>query len=166
MTSKNNQSDPTPKNTTPGELTWQTYEYTHYQRSKDWYWLVGLLAVLGVIISLALTNFLLTVIILLGAFSVILLAKRPPEKITVSISNKGIRVKNSFFPFANLNSFAVDQDEPARLLVYTSRLFAPAVYLPLEQISPEQVRSLLGRYLPEVEYEESLTEKIMELIKF
>ena len=44
-------------------LDWQTLEYDHIERSSNWFWLIGLISLLGIIISVVLLNFLFAVVI-------------------------------------------------------------------------------------------------------
>ena len=151
---------------TTKEITWQAGEYIHYKRSQDWYWVAGLIAVLGVIIALVFTNFLLVIIIIISTFIVFLLANRPPDEITISITTQGIRIKNSLYLYNDIGSFAIREEEPAKLLIHTSRLIMPNIYIPIENQDPELIKNFLEQYLPEDPYEESLSEKIMESIGF
>ncbi|MEX0918903.1 MAG: hypothetical protein WDZ85_02990 [Candidatus Paceibacterota bacterium] len=148
-------------------IEWQTLEYDHQEKPADWFWLVGLISVLGIIISVVVMNFLLAVIILIAGFTVMMYGARPPEEITVILDRRGVRIKNQVYPYSNITAFALrDDEEPHKLHLHIDRLFLPHLSVNLEEIPPETIRTHLAKYLPEEPYEEHLLDLIAERLGF
>ncbi len=152
---------------TEPHIRWQTFEYSHWEKSSDWFWLVGLVAFLGIILSIVFKNFLLAIIILIGGFSSMMYGSRKPESIGCEINPRGIKIKDLMFPMSNLESFSLREEfEPHTLYLKTKKLFSPKIAIPLNEVEPEIIRKFLSVYLPEEEHQESLLELIAERFGF
>ena len=154
-----------PKNNSE-TLEWFDFEYFHTDKHPDWFWVVGLAGLLSIVLSIVFKNFLFAIVLLISTFTVMLYGARPPELIHFILTKKGLRIKNDLHPFKNLKSFAVREDDPAKLMVESDRLLLPRIIIPLGTIDPEEVRLFLSQYLPEVEFEESTADIISEFLGF
>lgn len=148
-------------------LEWQALEYDPTEKSSDWFWVVGTIGTISIILAILFKNFLFAIILLLGTFIVMMYGARKPELITFSISTKGIRAKNDLYPFKNLIGFAIKSGEgPDKLLIHSNRLFLPHIILPIEDIDPELIRERLSIMLPEETFEESFVDTLIERLGF
>lgn len=148
-------------------ISWHTEEYNHEKKSADWYWAVGIVAVSGAAASIFLGNVLLGILIVIGAFSLMLLASRPPEIIGIKIDESGITVGKYRHPFANLESFWINEHtDPPRLLITAKKTFAPHIIVLVKDVSVEGLRSRLRERVKEEEQHESLIQLIMENLGF
>ena len=59
-----------------------------------------------------------------------------------------------------------DENTQSKLLIKSKKLFAPHIVIPIEGVSPLEVREFLLEYLEEEEDSESLAQKIMEFFGF
>ncbi|HEY4490254.1 MAG TPA: hypothetical protein VJC12_03310 [Candidatus Paceibacterota bacterium] len=150
-------------------LSWQSLEYDHYERSNDWFWAVGIIAVSVAITAIIFKDILFAIIIIVGAFTLMLYATRAPHEIEISITDKGIKLDKIFYPYHSLESFWVEElDHRARILIKSQRLIMPYIIAPInrDEIDPEQVRKTLTRYLPQVFHSESIFHHWMEYLGF
>lgn len=142
---------------------WETYEYHHTPKTADWFWALGIVALCCVFIAILTGNVLFGIVIILAAFSLSLYAARKPKKIRVEINSKGVRVDDTIFPFAHIHSFALSVDGRHPSLVITmDKLLMPHILIPLADVEPEDVRTILSARLKEDHYEEPLSQKIFE----
>jgi len=99
-------------------------------------------------------------------------AKHEPRAVALKLSDEGLALgENTFYPMKALSGFAVlsasDGWADAAVLVLEEKrgfaapvkVFAPARELPA-------IRAILGDHLPEIEYEESLTDHLFRLLRF
>jgi hypothetical protein len=149
-------------------LSWEAPAHEHTERSNDWYWALGVLAVAGAVISLLLGNPLFSVIIALAALSLGMLAARGPRSYQIELDPRGITVDDSLYLFRSLESFWIDtetRDTPH--LILTSRaVLVPQLVLPLAGVDPHDVRDILIRYIEEKEQYESPFTRVAELFGF
>ncbi len=144
-------------------FVWETYEYHHTPKTADWFWALGIVALCCVFISVLIGNILFAIFIILAAFSLSLYAARKPKEIRVEINSKGVRVNDTIFPFAHIHSFALSVEGRHPSLVLTmQKLLMPHILIPLADIEPEDVRTILSARLKEDHYEEPISQKIFE----
>lgn len=148
-------------------ITWQAHEYNPTELSQDWYYYVGGAGVVLFIIALLTKNFLFAVLIIIGTGLIILLGTRPPELITFSLTPQGLQVKDQLYLYRNIVAFGLkDHEQPHKLMMHVNRYFAPHLIIPLEDIDPELIRATLRPILPEVHFEESFVDLMIEALGF
>lgn len=149
------------------ELTWMTREHEHVQRSTDWYWILGVVAVAGFVASVLLDNTLFGILILIAAGMLAYLSMKPPEEVTVSITERGIFINDMHYPYRKIKAFWVETDTGTPILLFvTDRFFIPQISIPIGDAPPEDIRFILRTYLKEEHLRESSTHKFMETLGF
>lgn len=143
------------------ELFWETPEYMHTEKGADWYWIVGIISITISILSVVLGNILFAVLIIVGSFTLCLYASRPPELIPIKINQKGIRIKDLFYPYNSLESFWVEEEElHPRIIIKSQKTFSPHIVVLIHEIDPDDIRDMLLQYLPEEKQSEPFLEKL------
>ena len=151
------------------QLEWSALEHEHIHKSSDWFWALGIIAIAGAITSIIFSNILFAIVILIGAFVVGMHASKKPNMVHFRITNRGIIIDKVMHPYSSLESFWVEdehEDMIPKLLVKSNKLLSPHIIIPIEHISPDDVRNYLLEYLDEEEDSESLAQKIMEFFGF
>jgi hypothetical protein len=148
------------------ELSWQVASHTARERSNDWYWGLGGLAVVGIIVSILFSNTLLAIIIALGAFSLGYLALQQPREHSISIGPRGIAVDGTRYPWRGVRSFWVEHSEHhPRLFVTMNGVLAPHISIYLgDTVEADSVRRTLKRHVPEVEQGPQLGEHLSDML--
>ena len=149
-------------------ISWEAHEYVHVEKTKDWYWALGLMAVAGAVAALLFNNVLFAVLILATLFALALFASRKPDLVSFTITQRGVRVDDTLYPFQALASFAVDDEtgDIPKLILVSNKLFAPNLVIPLEGIEPDDVHDFLLDYLLESDHVEPLSHKVMVYLGF
>lgn len=145
-------------------ISFTVHSHEHKDRSNDWYWTLGLLAIGGAGISVFLGNVLLAVIIIVGAGSLWTLAVRGPRLHGVKIDQRGVSMDGTLYTFASIDSFWVEESEAPRLLLSTKGILHPQLVIDLE--TPErgvEVRTHLRRFVKEEEQEPHLGERLADI---
>jgi hypothetical protein len=148
-------------------FSWEAHEEKHIERTNDWYWGLGLIAVFGSAGAFLTKNFLFGVFIILAAVVVFLSARKPKEKTFFQITAKGVRRSDTLYRYKTIDSFwvEVEEDDEPTLLLHTSRVMAPIISIPLsEEMDPEQIRSFLGEILEEKVLQEPKLYKMLDRI--
>ncbi len=147
-------------------ISWDVITHVHKERTADWYWALGLIALVGAGISIWVGNLLFALIIIISAGSLGTLAARGPREHSVHIDQKGISIDGTLYAFRALKSFWVDKNPDApRLYLMTHGIMAPHITLPLGDVAQaDQVRSYLRSQVTEEEQEPHFGEHILELI--
>ncbi len=153
------------------EISWTTLEHHHnHEKTHDWYWVFGIIVIALAILFIYFGDYLFSILILLGAFTMLLHSQRDHEEITVSLGTRGVLINDSLFLYKNLESFWVETEidgEPHQLLLNSKKVYMPHIIIPLaDDLDPELITTYLLQHLDEEELEESFGHRLMEYLGF
>lgn len=145
-------------------LSWQTHAPGAAKKGGQWYWTVGIIGSGIAIATFIIGNLLLGILIIIAVLAIMLAGSRPSGTQTCSISDKGVHIGGSFFPFGAISQFAIHEEDPKRLTIKTSG-FMGTISISLDGADFRAVRTeLKNRNVEEVDRLESFGEKIAEMI--
>lgn len=149
-------------------VAWEAAEHIHVEKSSDWFWALGILAVSAATAALFFSNFLLTILILVAAAIVAIVAKREPPVIAYAVTSRGIRVGENLYPYSTLEAYYIDDDDPngPQLLIRSSKLFMHLIVMPIPGEHIDDIEAILETRLKEEHMEEPLGLKILEIFGF
>lgn len=148
------------------QFEWEILEYEHYEKSPNWFWAVGIGGFVLIVIAILTKNFLLAILILLAGFTLILHGVKPPEKITITVSRHGVKIRHLLYPFKTLRSFWIHDHLPTKKITLRSeKAFMPHLHLPLpDDFDYETIRVFLLERLPEEHHEPTLIDALVEYL--
>lgn len=144
-------------------LEWHAPLYHHNQKGASWYTTIILVSLVVFGISYYVGNILFGLFVLIAGGAFIILGKTDPGIARFKIDERGVIVKNTLYPFSELDSFWVEHNT---LYIKTDKTLSPHVVLPLGDIPTEDVVAFLEEYLPKEEYERNIIDSIAEYINF
>lgn len=149
-------------------IYWEAPEHTHIEKTSDWYWILGIVAIAGSVASIIFGNVLFGVVILLGACSVFITSHRKPRIIPFEVSARGVRVREELFQYSTLDSFYLDEDNSAgpQLIVKSKKLFVPLIIIPVPDEYIDAIEDVIASRLREEHLEEPLSHRILEFLGF
>jgi hypothetical protein len=152
----------------PRSVYWEAPEHTHIEKSSDWYWILGIVAVAGSVASIILGNVLFGIVILLGATVMMLYSRHEPRIIAFEVSGRGVRVENDLYPYSTLESFFLDEDNPngPQLIVKPTKLLSQLLIIPVPEEYLDVIESILAPRLPEEHLEEPFSHQLLEFFGF
>jgi len=133
-------------------IVWHTQEYDFVPKSRDWYWVVGIIAGGIIVAALLLNNILFALLIGIAAFTVMLFGARPPLPIRAELNTQGLLLNSEKYVFGSLQSFWIHETEPASIIFKSKKTLSPYIIVRLEYLDPENTRNFLLTYLPEEEH--------------
>ncbi len=147
---------------------WEAPEHTHIEKTSDWYWILGIIAIAGSITSIIFNNILFGIVILLGASTMIIVSYRRPQMIAHEVSPRGIRIRDVLYPYATLESFCIDEEnlQGPQLIVKSKKLFVPLLLLPIPEEYVDTVEYIIAQRLREEHLEEPLSHRLLEYFGF
>lgn len=149
---------------------WQEHEYIFQEKTNDWYWAVGIIAFSITVISIIFGNTLFALLILVGIITLTVFASRPPRLIRFEINKSGIIIEKSFFPYATLDTFWVEDNthiaKPSKLFIKSNKTLSPIIAIPLGNMDAQEVRDFLMNHIFEEHHIESFSEKVLEYLGF
>ena len=151
-------------------ISWQAYEHEHREKTKDWYWSLGIIVVTASILSILFGNYIFGVLLIVMGVSLAVVGSRHPELVDFELNKLGIRIGKKLYPYATLEAFWVQDNaeigKTSDLLIKSRRTFVPLIVIPLNGVDSQDIRDYLLYNLLEKELEESFSHIIMENLGF
>lgn len=149
-------------------ITWHVEEYVHREKSPDWYWAVGVIAVSLSATAVLFGNALFAIVIALSFFALMLYAKRKPIVHQIKIDTRGIEEGRTHYPFSSLESFWVEDryGGTAKIILKSKKKLLPYIIIPIAGVDSELVRDHIRRHVREEEHHEPLAKQVMEYLGF
>jgi len=66
-------------NETVNSISWDAPEHNHIEKTNDWYWILGIIAISGAVTSMIFNNALFGIVIILSAFSMFIFSHHKPK---------------------------------------------------------------------------------------
>jgi len=150
------------------KIEWEAHEYEHKERSQDWFWAVGIISVSVAIAAVIFGNIIFGILVLVGAFTLLLFASRPPSILRVSIDEKGITRGAVRYPYQTLESFWIDTEHPhKKIILRSSKLLMPLIIVPLgDEANVDELHEKLSIFLNEEFHSLPFVEKVLEYLGF
>ncbi len=160
---KNDQITGTP------QIVWETWDRPAINRGRSWYLVAFFLAGACIVYALLGGNYIFALIILMFGMLLILRGIYKPKRILTGITDQGIVVNETFYPYELFKWFSICYRPPETkklYLTFTGR-FTPQMSIDLEDIDPSLIREYLINNLLEnsLETEESLTDLLTRVYK-
>lgn len=149
----------------PTEIIWDTEEYSFRERSKDWFWGLGLITIVAAGTAIYFGNYFFAIFIVVAAFAVGFFSIREPQMVHIELSKEGVRINDEFIPYRAIKSFYITpmrENGTEELILTTTRNILPLTTLPINENDPEIVRAFLLQYSTEVAIEETPMQRLLD----
>lgn len=149
-------------------LAWEAPEHHHTEKSNDWYWILGIIAIAGSITSVLLGNVLFGIVIILAAVAVFLISQKEPRIIAFEISSQGVQVDKTLYSYSSIESYGIDESSPIgpHLLLKSKHMFMPLIILPIPDEAVEDIEWMLRAKLTEEHLTEPFSHRLLEFFGF
>jgi hypothetical protein len=149
-------------------IVWEAPEHRHIEKTTDWYWAVGIIAISTATASIMFKNVLFGLVILLGASTMILFSHRTPKMLPYEISPRGLRIKTTLYPFISLEAFALDEDAAygPQLILKSQHFLMPLIIVPIPEEYVDEIDDIISSRLREAHLEEPLSHRLLEFFGF
>ncbi len=155
------------------KLTWSALEYEEKERSKDWFWALGVIIVTSSIAAIIFENYFFAALLILAGILLGFYARKKPEILNYELNPGGLVIHNRLYPYDNIKAFWVQADfspTPAvrpMLFIHSERAFMPVISIPIHIDNAEDIHAIFTALnIAEVEMREHPSEKIMEALGF
>jgi hypothetical protein len=149
-------------------ISWHAPAHFHVEKRQDWYWVVGIITLALSAICIIFGQVLTGIFVVVASVALVVHASHPPRHIEISINDRGILIDKTLYPFLSLDSFWIPHDEEfaPKLLLKSRKLLMPLIVVYVEEVDPEDIRTILLRYIAETEHHEPFLKHILEAFGF
>lgn len=145
-------------------IRWSAEEFEYSEKSVDWFWAVGVVAVGFAILSIFLGNLLFAILITISAFTLSLHAVKKPRSISFEINDEGVIIDKKLYTYNTLESFWIINKE--KIIIKSKKAVVPFLIIPFQNINPKTLREFLIKNLKEEEMSEPFGQVVMEKLGF
>lgn len=148
---------------------WTANGYVYEEKSPDWFWAVGIVAVAGAIASMLFGNFILALLIVVAAVTLSLSALKRPRTHTFRIADDGLWIDDTLYDYDDILSFSVleyiDPNLPPTLSLRTKKFLVPHLLVPIVDADPIEIYEFFVGQVEEGRHDQSLTDRIIDLLR-
>jgi hypothetical protein len=149
------------------EIRWHAPDFITYEKSADWYWIVGVITITLSVAGFIFGNVLFGILVIIASVALTLQSSRDPEMREFIINRRGVKIDNILYPYSTLKSFWVENNpHEQKIMLMSERVLMPYIVIPIEDVDPEEIRDYMIQYVPEEEHQEPLMQKVMEYLGF
>ncbi len=155
------------------KLIWSAPEYEEKEKSKDWFWALGVIVFASSAAAIIYGNYFFATLLILSGVLLGFLRMKKPVLVHYELNDKGFVIDSTLYPYENIKSFwvqkkaIVPEELKPLLFIKSERFFMPIILSPIEEEMTEHILAfLLEKNVLEEEMKESVPEKIMEALGF
>ncbi|MCX6754536.1 MAG: hypothetical protein NTU81_01770 [Candidatus Nomurabacteria bacterium] len=150
-------------------IEWSAPEYSHKERSNDWFWSLGLITIIAAGIAFWFNSNIFAIFILISGGTLIMFTFRHPNDVTYIIETKGLTMGKDLHIWKSIKSFNIkniDTEPYAKILIETSNYILPIYTIPFPKELESQIKENLLKITPRSEIDESKSMVFMEKLGF
>lgn len=152
------------------KLVWKAPEHEVRDRSALWYFGLGAVSVVLVLLSLWQENFLFAIFVILAALVITALTKEPPPSRTFKLDENGLDIDGlKSLPFGRMRGFSVEasSENPDLmiLVIHSQEIIHHTLHILIPREKLSEARALLSSRLKEVPHDPSLFEELLKFLK-
>lgn len=148
---------------------WDAEGYLFEEKSSDWYWALGIIAVAAGIASILFGNVILALLIVAAAGTLALSTLKRPRLHRFRITDDGVMIDENLYEYDSIVSFSVleylDPSVPPALSLRTHKLLAPHLLIPIVGHDPVEIYEFFADHVEEGKHDESVVDRIIELLR-
>lgn len=148
---------------------WEAIGYLFEEKSADWYWSLGIVAVASAIASALFGNVILALLILAASGTLALSTLKRPRIHQFRITEDGVMIDDNLYEYDSIVSFSVleyiDPAMPPVLSLRTHKLLAPHLLIPIVGPDPLEVYEFFADHVEEGRHDESAVDRIIDLLR-
>lgn len=132
-------------------LSWEFFERPRHERGRLWFTIM--IAIGGGLLLYALisANFLFALIVVMFSLVLYVATVFEPARVRITLSEDGIELGDSFFPYRDIDKFWFYYDPPVARNLYLEfkSMLQPRLRIDLEEQNPNHVRQVLAQFVRE-----------------
>jgi hypothetical protein len=124
-------------------LQWSLPEFEEKERSRDWYWALGMIVICGAIAAVIYGNYFFAALIILGGILLGFFASKKPQIVDYELNERGLKVGKSLYPYDTIKSFNVYVGPKSHLVIHTAGILMPILAIPVEEQDTELILEIM-----------------------
>jgi len=148
---------------------WEANGYIFEEKSSDWYWALGIIAVAAAVASILFGNVILALLIIVASGTLALTNMKRPQQHRFRITDEGVMIDENLYEYEKIVSFSVleyiDPARPAALSLRTHYLLAPHLLIPIVGHDPVEIYEFFADHVEDGRHDESIVDRVIDLLR-
>ena len=99
------------------KIEWQAPEYKHKEKSIDFFWTIGVIALMMFVVTIWQQNYIFAIFILVSALSLFLFSIRQPQIMTFIIETSGFSLGKDKYEWKKIKGFHIKKESDKAILL-------------------------------------------------
>jgi hypothetical protein len=152
---------------TVGSIAWTASEFVQNEKSKQWFFLLSVFAIVLAVIIFFLTDWISAVVVLLALLTLGVVGARPPRTLQYLLDDDGIHIENKSYPYEAFRSFSlIDEGAIDCIQLTPLKRVMPPITIYFSPEDAEKILVILSTVLPHEERERELIDRLMSRLHF
>jgi len=147
-------------------ISWEGISHNYKSKNTNWFLSIFIVSITTVIVSLLFKNWFFAILIVIVTMTAMLLANRKPQKVLYSITKSGIQINDILFEWDKFKSFWIKDGSNPLLMIVTTKITNPVLYIHFPKYKETEIKNALLSKIKEVEFEEPMLDKIVDILGF
>ncbi len=154
------------------EITWSAPEFEYHHKNSGWYLGVVIIAVAVTALAVLQGNFLFAVFTAVAAVLVVKWGAREPRYLDYTLTDSALAISGEKqYLYEQLAGFATRrmdalEDGLSELILRRKQRLGSYIKALFPTRHTEEIKHFLNRYLPEIEYEDSMADHLSRFLRF
>ena|ERR1035437_546512 len=121
------------------KLEWFALEYEEKERSKDWFWALGIAVIASAVASIIYANYFFAALIILGGVMLGFFAIKKPDMVHHELNEAGVKIGTHLYPYENIKSYWIEIGPKPTFFIKSERLLMPIISMPIENTFANEI---------------------------
>lgn len=153
---------------TKDQISWHAPEFNYVHKDIEWYWMTIIVSSIIFLISIWQRNLLFAFFVVIAEFLIIHWSKQYPKTLRFSLTKNSVRISDlAEYPYSHLVGFDIlRHDDHSEIVFQTKKRIQPFVKILIDSDHIQEIREFLSEHLPEIDYEEPLSDHFGRMMGF
>ncbi len=150
------------------DISWHAPEFNYVHKDVEWYWLTVIASSVIFLLAVWQRNLLFAFFIVIAEFLLLHLGRQYPKTMKFSLTKNSVSIGGiKEYPYSHIAGFHILRHEDHSELIFrTKNRLEPYVKILVDSDHIQEIKKFLAGHLPEIDYEESLTDHFGRMIGF
>ena len=150
------------------QISWHAPEFNYIHKDVEWYWLTIISSAVIFLIAIWQKNLLFAFFIVIAEFLILHWGRQFPKTIKFSLTKNSVQIGGiKEYPYSHILGFHIlRHDDHSEIIFQTKNRIQPFVRILIDSNHIPEIKKFLGEHLPEIEYEESLSDHFGKIMGF
>jgi len=137
-------------------ISWSAPAHIHKERSIDFFWTIGLITLVSVVVAIIYHNYIFAIFLVLSGVMLIVVNFNEPEEVNYEINTKEFKIGREKYEWKRVKGFDIlKKSDESKLLVEIDKHILPIYSITIPEEFVEKIDRNLIKIIPNKEIKES-----------